>query len=132
MFRYRLHGPDGDDLGEASDAQQIFVGEEIIAGTQPALPRGRRRPVREEDRSPFVELFAGRALLTRCLSATGCSVGLVASGGDFSVVHRCVHHLRFQDRLDAYGRMVEPNRLSHAPLKGAYGIRTRVAGGPAS
>jgi len=28
----RLHGPDGDDLGEAGYAQQIFVAEEIIAG----------------------------------------------------------------------------------------------------
>jgi hypothetical protein len=32
MFRYRLHSPDGDDLGEATYAQLIKPGEEIIAG----------------------------------------------------------------------------------------------------
>ena len=35
MFRYRLHSPDGDDLGEATYAMMIKPGEEIIsAGTQ--------------------------------------------------------------------------------------------------
>ena len=29
MFRYRLHSPDGDDLGEATYAQMIHAGEEI-------------------------------------------------------------------------------------------------------
>ena len=29
MFRYRLHSPDGDDLGEATYASQIKPGEEI-------------------------------------------------------------------------------------------------------
>lgn len=29
MFRYRLHSPEGDDLGEATYAQQIRAGEEI-------------------------------------------------------------------------------------------------------
>ena len=29
MFRYRLHSPDGDDLGEATYAQMILPGEEI-------------------------------------------------------------------------------------------------------
>ncbi len=33
MFRYRLHSPDGDDLGEATYAQMIKPGEEIIAGS---------------------------------------------------------------------------------------------------
>jgi hypothetical protein len=32
MFKYRLHSPDGDDLGEAAYAMQIHAGEEIIAG----------------------------------------------------------------------------------------------------
>jgi hypothetical protein len=32
MFRYRLHSPDGDDLGEATYAQMIHPDEEIIAG----------------------------------------------------------------------------------------------------
>jgi hypothetical protein len=29
MFRYRLHSPDGDDLGEATYAQMIHLGDEI-------------------------------------------------------------------------------------------------------
>ena len=32
VFRYRLHSPDGDDLGEATYAMMIHPGEEIIAG----------------------------------------------------------------------------------------------------
>ena len=32
MFKYRLHSPSGDDLGEATYAQMIDPGEEIIAG----------------------------------------------------------------------------------------------------
>jgi hypothetical protein len=32
VFRYRLHSPDGDDLGEASYAMQIHPGEEILVG----------------------------------------------------------------------------------------------------
>jgi hypothetical protein len=31
VFRYRLHSPDGDDLGEATYAQMIQPDEEIIA-----------------------------------------------------------------------------------------------------
>lgn len=31
MFRYRLHSPDGDDLGESTYAQQIRAGDEIRA-----------------------------------------------------------------------------------------------------
>jgi hypothetical protein len=35
MFCYRLHSPDGDDLGEATYAQMIHLDDEIIAnGTQ--------------------------------------------------------------------------------------------------
>ena len=54
MFRYRLHSPDGDDLGEATYAVMIKPGEEIHLGA------GRRFrvldvvPVDEEDESPFV------------------------------------------------------------------------------
>ena len=36
MFRYRLHSPDGDDLGEATYAQMIHLDEEIIAGNKRA------------------------------------------------------------------------------------------------
>jgi hypothetical protein len=32
MFRYRLHSPDGDDLGEATYAQMIHAGDEIHFG----------------------------------------------------------------------------------------------------
>jgi hypothetical protein len=32
MFRYRLHSPDGDDLGEATYAMMIKAGEEILVG----------------------------------------------------------------------------------------------------
>jgi hypothetical protein len=57
MFRYRLHSPDGDDLGEATYAMMIKPGEEILFGG------GRRFRVvdvarfEEEDGSPFAELL---------------------------------------------------------------------------
>jgi hypothetical protein len=57
MFRYRLHSPDGDDLGEATYAVVIKPGEEILFG------RGRRFrvldvvPFEEEDETPFVGLL---------------------------------------------------------------------------
>ena len=59
MFRYRLHGPDGDDLGEASYAQQIFVGEEILAGRNQHFRVVAVVPFAEEDESPFVGLLRG-------------------------------------------------------------------------
>jgi hypothetical protein len=57
MFRYRLHSPDGDDLGEATYAVVIKRGEEIHLGA------GQRFGVldvvsfEEEDESPFVGLL---------------------------------------------------------------------------
>lgn len=57
MFRYRLHTPDGGDLGEATYAVMIKPGEEILFGN------GRRFgvldvvPFDEEDESPFVGLL---------------------------------------------------------------------------
>jgi hypothetical protein len=57
MFRYRLHSPDGDDLGEATYPMLIKPGEEILVGN------GRRFrvldvvPFEEEDESPFVALL---------------------------------------------------------------------------
>ena len=45
MFRYRLHSPGGDDLGEAIHAQMIKPGEEIPR-RRSAVPRPRRDPVR--------------------------------------------------------------------------------------
>ena len=54
VFRYRLHSPDGDDLGEATYAMMIKPGEEIHLGT------GQRFRVLDvvpfEDESPFVGL----------------------------------------------------------------------------
>jgi len=55
VFRYRLHSPDGDDLGEATYAVMIHPGEKILLGA------GRRCrvldvvPFDEEDESPFVD-----------------------------------------------------------------------------
>lgn len=53
MFRYRVHSPDGDDLGEATYAMMIQPGEEIH------LDAGRRFRVIDvvpfdEDELPFV------------------------------------------------------------------------------
>jgi hypothetical protein len=49
VFRYRLHSPDGDDLGEAAYAEMIYPGEEIVAGNKQRFD--------EEDESPFVGLL---------------------------------------------------------------------------
>jgi hypothetical protein len=57
VFRYRLHSPDGDDLGESTYAVMTKPGEEILVGN------GRRFrvlavvPFQEEDQSPFVGLL---------------------------------------------------------------------------
>jgi hypothetical protein len=48
MFRYRLHSPDGDDLGEATYAQMIHPDDEIHLGVV---------PIEEGDESPFVGLL---------------------------------------------------------------------------
>ena len=55
-FRYRLHSPDGDDLGEAAYAQMIHRGDEIH------LSAGQRFRVLdvvpfEEDDAPLVGLL---------------------------------------------------------------------------
>ena len=57
MFRYRLHSPDGDDLGEATYAQMIHAGEEIIAGRAERFRVLDVVPFEEEDESPFVGLL---------------------------------------------------------------------------
>jgi hypothetical protein len=57
VFRYRLHSPDGDDLGEATYAMMIKPGEEIFLD---ASQRFRVLDVvqfQEEDESPFVGLL---------------------------------------------------------------------------
>ena len=54
MFRYRLHSPDGDDLGEATYAQMIHADEEIIAGSNQRFRVVDVVPFDEEDESLFV------------------------------------------------------------------------------
>jgi hypothetical protein len=57
MFTYGLHSPDGDDLGEATHAQMIKLGDESHLG---AGQRFRVLDVvifEEDDHSPFVGLL---------------------------------------------------------------------------
>jgi hypothetical protein len=56
MFRYRLHTADGDDLGEATYAQMIKPGEEIIAGDNRRFRVVDVVPFGEEEESPFVAM----------------------------------------------------------------------------
>jgi hypothetical protein len=53
MFRYRLHSPDGDDLGEATYAVMIKPGEEILFGAGERFRVLDLVPVEQED-SPYV------------------------------------------------------------------------------
>jgi hypothetical protein len=53
VFRYRLHSPDGDDLGEATYAIMIKPGEEIIAGDNQRFHVVAVVPFEEEDESRF-------------------------------------------------------------------------------
>ena len=57
MFRYRLHSPDGDDLGEATYAMMIKPGEAILFGNGLRLRVVDVVPFDEEDESPFVGLL---------------------------------------------------------------------------
>jgi hypothetical protein len=57
VFRYRLHSPDGDDLGEATYAMLIQPGEEIIAGSNQRFRVVDVVPFDAEDESPFVGLL---------------------------------------------------------------------------
>ena len=61
MFRYRLHSPDGDDLGEATYAMMIKPGEEIIVGNGERFRVLDVVPFEEEDESPFVGLVIDTA-----------------------------------------------------------------------
>lgn len=56
MFTYRLHSPDGDDLGQASYPQMIYPGEEII-GDKNQRFRVLDLVEFEEDESQFVGLL---------------------------------------------------------------------------
>ena len=54
MFRYRLHSPGGDDLGEATYAVVIKPGEEIHLGAGKRFRVLDVVPFEEEDESPFM------------------------------------------------------------------------------
>jgi hypothetical protein len=60
MFRYRLHLEDGSDVGEATYAQMIYPGEEIIAGSNRRFRALDVVPFDEED-SPIVGLLQAEA-----------------------------------------------------------------------
>jgi len=62
MFTYRLHSPDGDDLGEATYAQMIHPDEEIIAGSNEHF-RGADAVPFEEDESAVRGAATGRGCL---------------------------------------------------------------------
>ena len=57
MFRYRLHSPEGDDLGEATYAVVIKPGEEIIVGNGRRLRVIDVVPIEEDDNSPLAGLL---------------------------------------------------------------------------
>ena len=57
MFRYRLHSPDWDDLGEAVYAVMIKSGEEILVGNGRRFRVLEVIPFEEGDESPFVGLL---------------------------------------------------------------------------
>jgi hypothetical protein len=59
MFRYRLHLEDGSDAGEATYAQTIGVGEEIIAGSN-QLPCQRGNEHSQQVPVETFTLIAGR------------------------------------------------------------------------
>jgi hypothetical protein len=57
MFTYRLHLEDGSEAGEATYAQLIKPGEEIIAGANQRFRVVDVVPFEEGDESPFVGLL---------------------------------------------------------------------------
>jgi hypothetical protein len=73
VFRYRLHSPDGDDLGEATYAQMIKVGEEIIAGKNEHFRVVDVVTFDEEAESQFVGGATGRGCV-EVGAASGTSV----------------------------------------------------------
>ena len=60
MFRYRLHLEDGSDAGEATYAQMIKPGEEIIAGNNLRFRVVDFVPFEEEGRVAFRGAATGR------------------------------------------------------------------------
>jgi hypothetical protein len=72
MFRYRLHSPDGDDLGEATYAQMTQQGDEIHLGSGQLFRVLDMVSFEEEDESPFVGLLQVEAV--QLVPATGVFV----------------------------------------------------------
>jgi hypothetical protein len=62
VSRYRLHSPDGDDLGEATYARLVHPGDEIHLGAGQRFRVLDVVPFDEEDESPFVGLLKVDAL----------------------------------------------------------------------
>jgi hypothetical protein len=54
MFRYRLHSPGGDDLGEATYVMTISPREEILLGDGQHFRVLEAVPFGKEDESPYV------------------------------------------------------------------------------
>jgi hypothetical protein len=100
MFRLRLHSPDGDDLGEATYAQMIRAGEEIIAGRNKRFRVLDVAPFAQEDESAFVGLAAGRSGLG-VSQARGA--WLVHTLHNESVVRRARTSGTFSRRLTRHG-----------------------------
>jgi hypothetical protein len=57
MFRYRLHSPDGDDLGEATYARLIHPGEEMIGNGNQRFNVVDVVPFEEADELGFVGML---------------------------------------------------------------------------
>jgi hypothetical protein len=56
MFTYRLHLPDGSDVGEATYPDRVKIGEELFFGGGQRFRVLDVVPFDEEDESPFVGL----------------------------------------------------------------------------
>jgi hypothetical protein len=54
MFRYRLHSPHGDDLGEATYVMMISPGDEVLLGDGQPFHVLEVVPLGEEDELQFV------------------------------------------------------------------------------
>jgi hypothetical protein len=63
MFRYRLHSPDGDDLGEATYAAMIKPGEEVHGNGGQRLLVLDVVPFEEADELGFVGMLRVEATL---------------------------------------------------------------------
>jgi hypothetical protein len=79
MFRYRLHSPDGDDLGEATYAQMIHPGDEIHVGAGQGLRVVDVVLCAEDDESPVRRAAEGRGSLGRGVDWATMTLGIEKS-----------------------------------------------------